>query len=607
VSDGPRAVATAGHVDHGKSSLVLALTGQDPDRFAEEKRRGLTIDLGFAHTVLPSGREIGFVDVPGHVRFIGNMLAGVGAVDAAVLVVAATDGWMPQSEEHLRILDLVGARYGMVAVTKAGLVDRDTLDLAVLEAEEHVAGTVLEGAPVVPCDSVSGLGIGDVRATLDAVLTSAPPPPADGRVRLWIDRVFAAAGAGTVVTGTLTGGTLTAGDAVTLEPAGIGARVRGVETHRRPRDRGRPGSRVAVSLAGVDHRAIHRGDAVVTPGAWELTDVVDVRLLGVAPGALPRRGTVHLHVGSGGHRARLRVLPAAPAAPGGTGATGAAGAPVFARIHLAAPLPLAPGDRMVVRDAGRQATIGGAEVLDVAPAVRAASAAALLSKPLGERLIASHGWIAADRAARLGGRPPAEMEPVLLGAGAVRIGPHFVDPVALERLRRAARTAVAGHHRSHPHEPGLPVAELAAAERIAPEALRLALLGADGLVVAGGAVALATHRPAAAASPAGRELLASLESSPFSPPPPADIALAKALAREGAAVEANGTFFAAAAVDTARSLVREALRERGRLTVAEARDLLGTTRKYALPLLARLDSEGVTRRHGDERRAGPSC
>lgn len=596
----PRVVATAGHVDHGKSSLVLALTGRDPDRTAEEKRRGLTIDLGFAHTVLPSGREVGFVDVPGHFRFVGNMLAGVGAVDVVVLVVAATDGWMPQSEEHLRIVDLVGARHGMVAVTKAGLVDRDTRELAMLDVADRLAGTGLEGAPVVACDSVSGLGLEAVRATLDSVLSSAPPPGSDGRVRLWIDRVFTAAGAGTVVTGTLTGGELAPGDTVSVEPLGVPARVRALETHNRRRDRGVPGSRVAVGLAGIDHRRVRRGDALTGPGSWELTATVDVVLLGVEPDALPRRGPVHVHVGSGEHPSRVRLLAGgAGPAPGGS--------PTFARVHLPGPLPLAPGDRMVLRDPGRRTTLGGAEVLDVAPRRRAAEAAALLGAPIGERLLSSHRWLPADRVARLGGRRDGEMEGVLEEAGGVRVGAWFVARTELSRLRGSVRDELAAHHRDHPHEAGIPLTALASARGVDVEALRGALDSAEDVAVAGGVASLASARRSASTGPAGRALLDRLESSPFSPPPPDDIGLAKALVREGAAIEAGGVFFATGALDAARALVIEALRRDGTLTVAGARDLLGTTRKYALPILARLDAEGVTRRHGDERRPGPGA
>src|SRR5688500_8069735 len=245
-----RVVATAGHVDHGKSTLVLALTGTDPDRFPEEKARGLTIDLGFAFATLPSGTEVGFVDVPGHVRFIKNMLAGVGAVDVALLVVAATEGWMPQTEEHLRILELLGVEHGMVAITKADLVDDETLELAELEITEHLEGTALPAMTIVVCDSLSGRGIDDVRATLDAVLDDAPAVRDLGRPRLWVDRVFAAKGAGTVVTGTLTGGSVKLDDELEVGARGAKVRVRGIETAKRHVDDVGPGSRVALNLVG---------------------------------------------------------------------------------------------------------------------------------------------------------------------------------------------------------------------------------------------------------------------------------------------------------------------------------------------------------------------
>ena len=282
-----RTVATAGHVDHGKSALVRALTGTDPDRLAEEKARGLTIDLGFAFTTLPSGTEVGFVDVPGHVRFIKNMLAGVGAVEVAMFVVAANESWMPQSEEHGAILDLLGVRSGMVAITKADLVDEETLLVTQLEVEEHLAGTALADAPVVVCDSVSGRGVEDVRAALDDVLAAAPAPRDLDRPRLWIDRVFAAHGAGTIVTGTLTTGRLAVGDEVL---AGTHpARIRGIETAGRRLDQAEPGTRVALNLAGVEHRELRRGDAVVRPGQWATPAVVDVAVHPLAGEDPPRR------------------------------------------------------------------------------------------------------------------------------------------------------------------------------------------------------------------------------------------------------------------------------------------------------------------------------
>jgi selenocysteine-specific elongation factor len=291
-----RVVATAGHVDHGKSTLVLALTGTDPDRFPEEKARGLTIDLGFAFTTLPSGQVVGFVDVPGHVRFVKNMLAGVGAVDVALLVVAANEGWMPQTEEHTQILRLLDIEHGVVALTKCGIVDAETFEVARLELDERLSGTPLGSWPVVATDAPTGRGIEDLRTALDAALVEAPAPRDDGRPRLWIDRVFSAKGAGTVVTGTLTGGAVAVDDDVLVEPGHRHARVRGVETHHESVTRVGPGARVALNLAGVDHHYVTRGDAVVLGHQWGLVDVVDVVLRTLPGYSFPRRAAVQAHV-----------------------------------------------------------------------------------------------------------------------------------------------------------------------------------------------------------------------------------------------------------------------------------------------------------------------
>ena len=272
-------VSTAGHVDHGKSTLVKALTGTDPDRLAEEKERGLTIDLGFAATELPSGRSVSFVDVPGHERFIRNMLAGVGAVDAAVVVVAATEGWKPQSEEHLRILEMLDVRHGLVALTKVGLVDDDLRELAELDVEEHVVGTFLEGAPIVGVDALEGIGVDELIAELDAMLADTPTAADDGRPRLWIDRVFAAKGSGTVITGTLTGGSLRVDDELVALPSERSVRVRALQSHHRELAEALPGSRLAVNLSNVDHDQLTRGDVLVRDGQWHRTTVVDLSLI----------------------------------------------------------------------------------------------------------------------------------------------------------------------------------------------------------------------------------------------------------------------------------------------------------------------------------------
>ncbi|MBM3660757.1 MAG: selenocysteine-specific translation elongation factor, partial [Actinobacteria bacterium] len=504
-----RTIATAGHVDHGKSSLVLALTGTDPDRFPEEKARGLTIDLGFAFATLPSGTEIAFVDVPGHVRFIKNMLAGVGAVDLALLVVAATEGWMPQTEEHLRILELLGVAHGMVAITKADLVDDETLELAELEIVEHLEGTPLADAPIVVCDSLSGRGLDDVRRTLDAVLTDAPSARDVERPRLWVDRVFAAKGAGTVVTGTLTGGAVAVDDELEVGGRGLRVRVRGIESAKRQHPSIGPGNRVALNLVGVEHRDLARGDALVRPGQWATPAVVDVGVQVVPGEKLARRNRVQVYAGSGEHGATFRVLDPQSR---------------FARLRLETPLPLAPGDRLVLRDPGKGRTVAGVEVLDVAPTRKAADAAAVLGLPLGERLIAAHRWVPVADLGRLAGLPDGEVDGFVAGLVtdgiAERADDWLVEPATRTRLRDETRTRVAAFHRDAPNEPGLDLGVVARALREDPARLRAALADTPGLVVERGIVRDASHVGAVAETPEAQALVARFAASPYAPPAP---------------------------------------------------------------------------------------
>jgi selenocysteine-specific elongation factor len=537
-----RVVATAGHVDHGKSTLVQALTGTDPDRFPEEKARGLTIDLGFAFCPLPSGQVVGFVDVPGHVRFVKNMLAGVGAVDVALLVIAANEGWMPQTEEHVQILDLLDIHHGMVALTKAALVDDDTIELARLELEERLDW------PVVVVDTPTGRGVAEVASTLDAVLAAAPAPRDDARPRLWIDRVFAAKGAGTVVTGTLTAGAL-ARDTEVLAGAHR-ARVRGIESHHEKLDRVAPGARVALNLAGVDHQELQRGDAVVLPGQWEMVTQADVALRGHE---FPKRGLLDAHVGSGEQRVRFRLLDDA-----------------HARITFVRPLPLAPGDRLVLRSSGRQATIGGAEILDIAPTRRSR-----VALPLVDRVFAAKPWCTPDEFARLAGRAPVADE-------AVAVGTWLTTPAELERVRTRADELT---------RDGWPaITTIADQCGVSVPQLRAAL---------GDAVPASPLE-----DPEAEKLLAALNAEPFAPPAPANPALVRALVRAAVLVDLDGIVFTADAYAQACQRIRDALAEHGELTVSQAREALGTSRKYALPLLNRMDADGVTKRRGDTRTTG---
>jgi selenocysteine-specific elongation factor len=597
-----RTVATAGHVDHGKSTLVLALTGTDPDRFPEEKERGLTIDLGFAFTKLPSGEEVGFVDVPGHVRFIKNMLAGVGAVDVVMLVVAANEGWMPQSEEHLRIVELLGVRHGLVCLTKADLADDDTLELARLELDDHLAGSVLAGAPVVVCDALSGRGLDDVRAGLDAVLSAAPEPVDRDRPRLWVDRVFAAKGTGTVVTGTLAGGSLRVDDEVEVGPRARRARIRAIETSHRRLDVASPGTRVALNLAGsgIERKAVRRGDGVVRAGQWQLTDVADVELEPLRDHTFRARASLQCYVGSGEHAAVLRVLDADGR---------------YGRIRLGERVPLAPGDRLVLRDPGERDTVGGAEVLDAAPRGRARDALASLPLPLEQRLLAGHRWLAVDALgprAGLGTTEAAALSDDLVRSGtAVRVGRWLVEADTLAALRTLAAAQVRAHHERDPLEPGIELAALASDLRIDADRLRAALADDGDLVVERGYVRDVGRRSRATDTAEARAFLDALEAAPFAPPEPTSVgagpALVRSLAREGAVLDLDGIVFASGAVDEARRRVRTALRDKEKVTVADVRDLLGSTRKYVLPILNRLDAEGVTRRRGDDRIPGPAA
>ena len=563
-------VATAGHVDHGKSTLVHALTGVDPDRLAEEKARGLTIDLGFAGLTLPSGRQLAFVDVPGHVRFLKNMLAGVGAVDACLLVVAATEGWKPQSEEHLRILELLGMRHGLVALTKVGLVDRDDRELAQLEVADHLAGTFLEGAEVVEVDAPSSEGLDDLRSGLDRLLATTPPAPDRGRPRLWIDRSFAPAGAGTVVTGTLTGGAFRIDDELLLLPQRAPVRVRGLQTLHDRRSELPPGHRAAINVVGVGHDRVRRGDVLVRAGQWHETRVFDASLhvLASLDHEVGRRGAYLAYLGSGEHPVRVRVLGDRGIAPGATG---------LVRLHLGTPLPLLPGDRYVLRESGRAETVGGGEVLDVDPVLPAARARPDRSI---ERVVAERGWIRADR-----------LE-LLTGVRRVGdVGEWVVDPGTLAERVAALESSI-----DSAGPLGIETGSLDERDRL--------LLDRLDVVVEGGRV-----RPGMQADPlAGHPFVSELESSPFSPPAPdsVDRAELRELVRRGLVVEQDGVYFAASAIDRAADAVARLLRDKPEgVTVGEVRDLLGCTRKHAVPLLTRLDASGITRRRGDLRIAGP--
>ena len=566
-----RVVATAGHVDHGKSTLVFALTGTDPDRFEEEKRRGLTIDLGFAHTTMPSGVGISFVDVPGHVRFLRNMLAGVGAVDACLFVVAATEGWKPQSEEHLRILEMLGIRHGVIVLTKRDLVDAESLEIARLDVADHVAGTFLAEAPIVAVAAPSGAGLDELRSALDDLVARTPPAADRGRARLWIDRVFAAKGSGTVVTGTLSDGSIRRDDQLVIEPGARSTRVRGIQTLGAGVDAIAPGNRVALNLSGVAQDDLHRGDCVVAPGRWRTSDRFDATLdvLATLGHEVSRRGAYMAYVGSRELPVRLRLLGADALAPGTRGSV---------RVFMPVPLPMLPGDRYVLRESGRDETIGGGEVLDIAPVTKASHAT-----PDGTvaRAIAERGWVDVGELELLTG---VAVEPV--------IGRWATTPELLEATRRRVSAAIeaAGEH-------GVDTATLAEPERAV-------VLTLEGVIVQGGRARLASSGDPYADHP----LAAAIRAGGFAPetPPAADRTTIRELTRRGILVERDGVLFHSEAVENAAALAADLLgADPAGFTVATFRERAGVSRKYALPLLAELDARGITRRRDDLRIAGP--
>lgn len=606
-----RVVATAGHVDHGKSSLIVALTGIDPDRWDEEKRRGLTIDLGYAWCTLPSGREIGFVDVPGHERFITNMLAGVGPVPSVLFVVAADEGWKPQSEEHLQILDVLGVRAAVVALTKADLVDAGAVAGATDLVREHLAGTTLADAPIVPVASTVGTGIDDIERALDQMLEVVPTPE-PARTRLFVDRVFTIKGSGTVVTGTLSGGPLSIGEDVALEPGDTRGRIRSLQTHEQAHGRAFPVARVAANLAGIERDQAARGDVLTHPGAWDPTAMFDtvVRPVRGLTHAVGSRGAYKVYAGAAEADARIRPLgPAGVLAPDEA---------AFVRIRTSRPLVLDVFDRIVIRDAGRQETVAGGVVLDVVPPRRAGAdrvnqlqaRASAGRDDLPGLLAAERGAVRAEEAARATGS---------VAQGGAVVGPWYLRAEVPEAVEHDLGAFLAEHHRDHPLDEG---ADLHRARGVVTRSLRAAGAPPDPdlveellrLFIERGAIGSSATTVRAAGHHVVLEdhgeldrLLAAIGGDREATPPTTKELDEDGFGRDVIDAAARGGFvvkispeliITPAYFERARALVAAA---RDGITVSTFRENLATSRKYAVPLLEYFDRVGVTRREGDLR------
>jgi len=616
-------LGTAGHIDHGKSTLVKALTGIDPDRLEEERRRGMTIDLGFAYLDLAGGQRVAIVDVPGHQRFLKNMLAGVHGMDAVMLVIAADEGPMPQTREHLAIIDLLRIEHGVVVLTKNDLVEPAWLEIVRDEVIGVVRGTALESAPIVPVSSTTGAGLDELRGALERVLARATPRPDLGRPRLPVDRSFAISGFGTVVTGTLVGGSLTAGSEVTVSPSGARARIRGLQQHNQEVQVARPGTRTAVNLSGLEHRQLHRGDVLGLPRSLLSSRRLDARLsvLPQAASALRHRQRLLLYHGTAEHMVELSLLDRDELRPGDDG---------LVQLFAANPVVALDGDRFILRVASPAETVAGGIILDVVPQRHRRRDATVLAN-LSARQdadaatavgleLAKHptGLTQPQLAARLA-LPMDQLAGTLSSLAdhqAVHLaGNHWLNRSSWEAIVERIIAALRAYHRAQPLRRGMPREELRSRSAIPAAIFADALAGlVDGGTLAehGGEVALTSHRQGLTPEQeaAAGAFLAELELQPFNPPALSDLmrrhqvtpTLLQYLIAERRAVRVNDdTVFARSAYDEAVGRLRSHLSEHQTLTVAAARDVLGSSRRYVLPLLEWLDAQKITRRVGDDR------
>jgi selenocysteine-specific elongation factor len=637
-----RVIGTAGHVDHGKSTLVEALTGSHPDRLKEEREREMTIDLGFAWLNLPDGEEVGIIDVPGHRDFIENMLAGVGGIDAALFVIAADEGIMPQTREHLAILDLLQIKSGVVALTKIDLVnDEDWLDLVEEDVHQAMSNTVLENAVVCRVSARSGAGLPQLIDAMQSCLAEKPPRPDLGKPRLPIDRIFTMAGFGTVVTGTLIDGRLSVGDEIEILPSRVRGRVRGLQTHRKKEDLSVPGSRTAVNITGISTEDVQRGDVVCHPGDYQPTIRMDVsaRMLRDASRPLRHNTEVKLYIGASEVLARVRLLGVEEINPGENG---------WIQLELAHPVVAVRGDRVILRQPSPGETIGGGEVVDphpkgrhkrFSPAIIARLEALAQGSPadvlvqalqatgyatLKDVIASSHlDTNSADQAvAELvnsgqlidleagGGSQEENLMPVVIpGKGDLVASKAYIELMSDKAIR-----SVGEYHKSHPLRAGMPREELKSRLKTPVRlfnAIISRLISKGLLKEAGPLVSLPSHaiRFSPQQQKAIDNLLLRFAEAPYSPPSIKDChaevgeEIYSVLVDSGKLIPVNAeVVFSREGFESMVQEVRRLLAQYEKVTAAQVRDHLNTSRKYVLGLLEYLDQVGITVREGDLRK-----
>lgn len=615
-------IGTAGHVDHGKSTLVKALTDIDPDRLPEEKEREMTVDLGFAWMTLPSGREVSIVDVPGHERLIKNMLAGVGAIDLALLIVAADESVMQQTREHLAILDILQIKQGLVVVTKTDLVDEELVELVKAEVEDVVAGTSFEGCPMLGVSAFTGAGMDELKSTIDGILDQTGARRDLGRPRLPVDRCFSISGFGTVVTGTLIDGMFAVGQEVELSPSGMRGRIRGLQSHKERVDRSDPGVRLAVNLSGVARSDIERGEVVTLPGWLTSTRRVDARLRMVngAPHALRHNAGITFHLFTSETTARVRLLDADRLTPGEEG---------WIQILLDDPIPMVKGDYFVLRSA--EDTLGGGQVVDPNPRRRhrrfspdTIEQLMMLDQGTGEDVIYSVAdqWGPCDlrtlsQRSNLSSEEVLERALELAEAGdLVVLGNLGSENDAVvysgqgwDVFKSRVGVELQAYHNNYPLRRGAPTQEIRSRTGLSQSVYlkALARLMEEGcLVEEGQQVHLPDHQVTLSQELEQRAngYLEALEREPYSPPTEnhPEPELLGFLIDEGKVVRVNeSVVFAASAYLELKDRIVAHLQQNGSITVADVRTMFDTSRKYSLPLLEHMDQQRITRRVGDER------
>ena len=619
-----RVIGTAGHVDHGKSTLVKALTGIDPDRLKEEKEREMTIDLGFAWLTLPSGNIVSIVDVPGHEAFIKNMLAGVGGIDAAMLVIAADEGVMPQTREHLAILDLLQVKGGVVALTKSDVVqDREWIDLVTADVRKELAGTVLADAKIIPVSSKTREGLDDLLHELDRLLQVVSPKNDFGTPRLPIDRVFSIAGFGTVVTGTLIDGSFTIGQEIEIVPGEKRGRIRGLQTHKEKLERALPGNRVAINLSGLSVDELARGQVVALPGTLGATTLLDARVqyLASAPKPLAHNAEADFFTGSAEVPARVRLLDHDQLKPGDVG---------WVQLHLAQPVALAKNDRFIIRFPSPSITIGGGIVVDANARTRHRRFRADVVTRLETLARGTPDEIVAQFLA-MRGTSPTDAKEIASGTGlstdavatalntqvaagtAIMLGTSYISAPGWHALADRIGSALDEFHRQYPLRAGLPREELKSRLGLVPRVFDRVVERAEveKILAASEDVVRRPHFVVAFAPELQRKinaLLAQFERSPYTPPSAQEAEAAigsealNALIVQGRLVHLNEQVVLSP--KTFRALhdwVVATIRAQGQVTAAQVRDQFDTSRKYAIALLEYLDETRVTKRVGDAR------